>query len=549
MSSIPSAGTGHHQFIPLGKLSASPLNHRKTFDKVKMEELTESVRSKGILQPILARPIGEAFEVVAGERRFRAAKAAKLVDIPAIVRELNDTEALEIQVIENGQRVDPHPLEEAEGYEALLACKDSKGEPYTVEQIAAKVGKGKGFVYGRLKLCALGKNARKAFYDGHLDASRALLIARIPVPELQDEALEEICGGEGGDEFDEATGRYRMSYREAARHVHDHYMLQLKSAPFKTGDADLLPAVGACTTCPKRTGNQPELFGDVKNADVCTDPKCFAAKKEAHGAKLRAAAEASGKKVITGAEAKKLMPSQYAEEPTGYMHLAKTVWIGDKQKSVKQLLGKDCPETVLIENPHSGELMECVPAAAARPIINAALPKEDRHQASGNDDYRKQQKAREEKAKRETKFRERIHAKLRAMVVKDSDLTLEESRASALAHFQDIWHEHRDRLARLWIADVPAPAKAKKSGNSPKHDRIDDFEKMIANMTEHALATFRLDLAVIKDSYVRPYNSDKPDALFALAKARKINVDKERAAYDAEVKAATKEKKAKKAKK
>jgi ParB/RepB/Spo0J family partition protein len=127
--------------IPLAAIVVSKTNPRKTIDKVKLDELTANVKLKGIINPILVRPIKSGlYEVVAGERRFKAAKGAGLAEIPATVKELTDAEALELQVIENNQREDLHPLEEAEGYEALLKCKHADGSKYTVDDIAAKVG-------------------------------------------------------------------------------------------------------------------------------------------------------------------------------------------------------------------------------------------------------------------------------------------------------------------------------------------------------------------------------------------------------------------------
>lgn len=181
------------ELVPLTKLRESTLNHRRSWGDLK--ELAASIRAKGVLEPILARPgkpgtLGaDVLEIVFGARRFRASQEAGLEAIPAIVRDMSDTDAMEAIVIENLQRADVHPLEEAEGYEQLLAQKE---RPYTVEDIAAKVGKSKAYVYGRMKLLALCKEARDAFYEGDLSASVALLIARIPVPELQQKALEEV---------------------------------------------------------------------------------------------------------------------------------------------------------------------------------------------------------------------------------------------------------------------------------------------------------------------------------------------------------------------
>jgi ParB/RepB/Spo0J family partition protein len=212
--------------------------------------------------PIIARPSirgAGRYEIVAGERRFRAASAAGLTEIPAIVRDLTDAEALELQVIENNQRVDVHPLEEAEGYEALM-----QHAHYSVDDMAAKVGKSRAYVYARLKLLALCEAGRKALYEGTISASIALLLARIPVKKLQEKCLDEVLDDMGSGE--------PMSFREAKDHVENRYMLRLKEAPFKPGDAGLVPKAGACTDCPKRTGNEPELFADIANADVCTDP-------------------------------------------------------------------------------------------------------------------------------------------------------------------------------------------------------------------------------------------------------------------------------------
>lgn len=369
-STTPSVLSGHHQYIALNQLRASPLNHRKTFPKEKMAELADSIRSKGVIQPIIARPVfdvtlaPDGFEVVAGERRFRAAKAAGLVDIPAIVRSLSDTEVLELQVIENGQREDPHPLEEAEGYEALLKCKHPDGRPYTVDEIAAKVSKSRSTIFARLKLCSLCAEARKAFYAGELEASVALLIARIGHHDTQRQALKDVIDGRGEP----------MSYRQAHQHLLQTYMLKLAAAPFDLKDAELLPAAGDCVKCPKRTGNQADLFGDVKSADVCTDPKCFDDKRQAHYGKAVKELEAKGKKVIHGDAAKKAFPNwdainnEYLSDR--YARMTGHTFVGHRQMAVRDVLGADY-EPLLLQHPATGKIVEvatqqAVQAAAQR---------------------------------------------------------------------------------------------------------------------------------------------------------------------------------------
>lgn len=534
-AALPTTTMGHHQWIPLAKLTPSPLNHRKHFDKAKLDELAESIKVQGVIQPILVRPLdGDGtFEVVAGERRYRAAKLAALPDVPAIVRELTDAQALELQVIENGQRVDVHPLEEAEGYEALMRCKRADGQPYTVEDIVAKTGKSKATVYARLKLTALGKKAREAFYAGKLDPSRALLLARIPIPELQDQALNEVLTE--GENWDEDAKAAPMSVREAAEHIQANYMLQLRTAPFKTGDADLLPAAGACTSCPKRTGNQPELFGDVKSADVCTDPKCFAAKKTAHVVKLREAAKASGREVIAGKEAKKLIPYQH-DDPKGYQPLTKSIWVGNEQKTVKQVLGKDCPDSVLIENPHTGELMECVRDADVAPLLKIKLPKEP---AGGADDsWRKEQKARERKQRLERDVRREIYFAARDRVAA-AGLGTEDVRLVTASFWDRLWHDAKKVVAPFWIPEG-------KDAKGKKIDRLEALTKRIPTMSGEELIRLLLDCAVAGELMYAGWDQDRAKLLMGFAERHQVDAAKIRREVTAAAKDEAPKKKAKK---
>ena len=254
--------------LPIHEVHPCPTQPRRTYDQVKLDELTESIVSHGVLQPILVRPRPKGgYEIVFGERRYRGSKAAKLKTIPAVIREMSDEQVLEAQVVENDQREDVHPLDEADGYRALM---ERFGR--SVEDIAAKVGKSRGYVYARLKLCELGEAGRKAYVEGKLTASTALYVARIP-QDLQLKALERVTVTKWNGE--------QLSAREVAEILQDEFMLRLKGAPFPTDAVDLLEGVPSCESCPKRTGNQTELFADVGDADTCTDPACFKAKTDA----------------------------------------------------------------------------------------------------------------------------------------------------------------------------------------------------------------------------------------------------------------------------
>ncbi len=409
--------TGKPSFgdIPIQCIRASLTNPRKTFDPVHLAALSENIKKMGIAQPILVRPRETDaegvtfFEIVAGERRYRASKLAGMPTVPAIVRVLTDIEALEIQVIENLQRQDLHPLEEAEGFEVLM--KEAK---LTVDQLATKVNKSRAYIYASLKLCALAEAPRKAFYDGDLNKSTALLVARIPVKALQMKCVKDIGGAERG-----------MSHRAAAAHIERNYMSNLKKADFKVADASLLPSAGACGDCPKRAGNQPEIFTDV-GADVCTDPTCFKAKTDAHVIRIKKVAIESGKTVIVGANAKKIMPhsGSWSSLKDGYARLDDSCNTDPKRRTYRQLLGKDKTQVALLENPHEANMVEVVKVADIKPLLVAQGITSSRETSPG----REKEKAQEELAKQEIEYRERLfdqvhHASLMMSLV-DHDLRM-----------------------------------------------------------------------------------------------------------------------------
>jgi ParB family chromosome partitioning protein len=139
--------------IALDALRAGRFNPRRSFSEDHIEELAASIRERGLVQPLVVRPVPgevERFEIVAGERRWRAAQRANLHDIPVVVRSLSDQEALEIAIIENVQREDLNPLEEAEGYQALI-----EGHGYRQEDLAKIIGKSRSHVTNTLRLLKL----------------------------------------------------------------------------------------------------------------------------------------------------------------------------------------------------------------------------------------------------------------------------------------------------------------------------------------------------------------------------------------------------------
>jgi ParB family chromosome partitioning protein len=278
------ANATEYRNLPLAALTESTTNPRRIFEDDALKELAESIRSQGVLSPLLVRPLnGRSFEIVSGARRYRAAQMAEAATVPVRIKNLSDAEALEAQLIENLQRRDVHPLEEANGFRALLNLEEPK---YSIEQIAAKTGKPPAYVAGRLKLTELVPEVVEAFYREEIGVGHALLLAKLQTGQ-QEQALaacfkEDWTNGEG------KAKRILLPVRNLQFWIESNILLILKLASFDKRDAQLVPAAGSCVECPKRTGHNKLLFADVRQ-DACTDPTCYHAKVEAHVAKTVAA--------------------------------------------------------------------------------------------------------------------------------------------------------------------------------------------------------------------------------------------------------------------
>jgi len=153
---MPSAAQPDYKTLPWENLQTSPTNPRRRINEQTIESLAESIRTQGVLEPLIVRPKGEKYEIVCGERRYRAAKVAAVIEMPCLVRELSDEQVLDIQIHENLHREDIHAMDEAFAYQFLkekLGCE--------VKELALRVGKPEGYVLNRLKLNLLIKEAQK----------------------------------------------------------------------------------------------------------------------------------------------------------------------------------------------------------------------------------------------------------------------------------------------------------------------------------------------------------------------------------------------------
>ncbi len=356
--------------LPITDIRASHTN-RKRFPEETLRELSESIKKAGVMQPILVRPVTpteaepEPFEIVAGERRWRASKLAGLTDIPASVRSLNDQEAAELQILENLHRENPHELEEALGYQNLMMQ-----HGYSADDLVAKLGKSRSYIYARLKLCALTLDLHDDFYSGKLCASTALDIARLPSPGLQKKAAELI--------FNAQTGEY-IAARAAKNTIQNRLFKDLAKAKFpvtiKIAKLDSKGHYPACTKCPHKAGNQPEIFADT-NPDFCTDADCFDLKTAAHRANQLAAFKKSGTPIYSADEEAIDIPSNLITEDKhlnyNFARIIEGGWRSIKDALPAESLPK--PAGILITNGAEHLLYDKSEVQAALEKANLAYP-------------------------------------------------------------------------------------------------------------------------------------------------------------------------------
>lgn len=332
--------------LDLTAIQPSPTNPRRHFDSVKLQELAASIAKVGVLQPVLVRErrrftveqdtdseppkwdvvnthaktmaeryvdeyTNEAdaiaaamrldekagisgYELVAGERRWRAAQLAGLEKIPVTVRELTDLEVAEIQAIENDQREDVLPSERAAGYQNLIKL------GRTVEEVAAKVGKSESWLRSILRLNQLDEDCLDAVDGGKIPQATAQLIARVPGDQARKTVALCVLQGvryPGGLNARGKVADEPLSYRDTKELIQRCFCRELKGAPFSTKAKDLNETV-PCEDCPKRAGNAGEEYKDVRG-DTCLDPECFRKKAEHNMKREQSNAESKGFVLLT----------------------------------------------------------------------------------------------------------------------------------------------------------------------------------------------------------------------------------------------------------
>lgn len=214
---IPSSGTEPIPIqasteIPVNKITANPDQPRRYFDQAQLEELASSLKEHGMLEPVIVRPKGGGYELVVGERRWRAAQLAGLKSIPAIIRAYDDRQVMELALVENLQREDLNPLEEAEAFVRL-----AQEFGLTQEQIAERVGKQRSTVANRMRLLELDEQTQELVRKGDLSAGHArALLAITDVPKRQELARRTITEGLSVRQI-EATTQQETEHKKIKR--------------------------------------------------------------------------------------------------------------------------------------------------------------------------------------------------------------------------------------------------------------------------------------------------------------------------------------------
>lgn len=242
------------QNLAIGKIKPDPEQPRKTFDEKLLNQLSESIQKHGVLQPITVRQLNGHYIIVMGERRYRASKLAGKKTIPSIVRTYENNDILEVQIIENLQRQDVEPTEEAEAIAYL-------SEKYSASEIAKRLGRTDNFIRQRLKLAGLIDGFKHYVRNGEMTISLGVGVALFE-PEEQQMMLETM-----GEDF---------NAHQLNRMIKDQ-TYDLEKASFDVTDKKLFPKAGSCVECPFNAANQGNLFGEGKM--VCTKSACFETKK------------------------------------------------------------------------------------------------------------------------------------------------------------------------------------------------------------------------------------------------------------------------------
>ena len=475
------------QDIPLDRIRESNSNPRRAFDEAKLRELAQNIKLHGVLQAILVRPAPDGadgtYELVAGARRFRASKLAGKDVIPATVRDLTDAECREIQLIENLQRADIHELDEGIGYRSLMQLKP---DHYTVETIAVQVAKSASYVKGRMSLTDLISAAQTAFYESKLTLAHALELARLQANDQERALIECFPGHRSTNSILKDRKAEALTVRQLREWIEREIQLDLKNAPFDTEDTNLLPTAGACSACPKRTGNNPLLFPEIRNKSLCTDPSCYQSKVQAL---VQLRVEPLVKEGKT--------PVQISEIPSWQVRskAPNTLYEGQYRRAERE---GECPQTqsaIIVDGRKAGTILRICADETCKT-----------HRQFSH--YEISPQEREQRKKLALAIRVQKESRSRILQAVRQKLPGELVRADfemvALDYFRRLGHDNHHRLFQVYGWEEKK-TKTSWGGVSVDHEKM--TETRVRRMTAGDLNRFMVTCALVADLYCPGYSS------------------------------------------
>jgi ParB/RepB/Spo0J family partition protein len=514
-TSTPPAA-GEFVSIPLKQLVDNPDNPRRQFDVTDLKELADSIRAIGVVEPIIVRPNGKGtsiFEIIAGHRRSRAAALAGLAAIPAIVKDLSDDQALEVALVENLQRKDLHPLDEAACFGAM------RGRlKLTAAQIAAKCHRPEGYVASRLKLLVLSEAARKEFAKGTFGIGVANELARVEDRGAQEKALKGILGEirEHGD----------ISPRGARGIIEENHLLRLANAPFDTTDPELVAAAGPCTTCPKRSGNQKALFPDLGDPDLCGDEQCFRQKCDLGWLVHAEKALAEGKDVMDEDAAKRVFVREHYDGSPNVKYDAEwqiaseTSYSHSGSPTFAALAKKEGIPITVARDPHTMRVVELVPKADIEKITKRDRASDGRQRTSRTKDGAQAKKQ---------KTRARYHdLAVRAIVdaLREGGAPKDWERWAASQLVESIWSGPVKDTVRSRALATPEEARQKHKGGYVEDRSSAILQKWLQGCHRDECIGLIFELLIRRDLENHAYSIEESNRLSSAAAFLKVDLKK-----------------------
>jgi ParB family transcriptional regulator, chromosome partitioning protein len=491
--------------LPLSQLQESPTNPRSRYNEAALQELAGSIQSQGLLAPLLVRQLErDHFEIIAGSRRFRAARIAELSTVPVHVVEMTNAQVLEAQCVENLQREDVHPLEEGTAFAAMIR------EHYDIATVSAKIGKPATFVVNRIQLTQLIPPIAEAFLADKLSIGHATLIAKLPAahqPDAFTASFRSVWLTEGQTQM-------LVPVKELAAWIESNILMELRTAPFDRKDATLVAEAGSCHECPKRTGANALLFPESQR-DACLDRQCFQAKINAYIARsleknpnlIQISTSWNGSR-----NGGPLSRNRYVE--------IVAVKPNKKAKDQRMPAQKKCPhvsEGLVVDGGNRGQVLT-ICAESTCPVHHAESQTARVAQEKMRAEHRKQ----EERKKEDFAVRQQI---LAAILQKISAPTKPDLELIANEFFGHLSQEYRTMI----LLQLKLESKDKPSPKEP----LSVFESKVRTLDEPALNRVLIGMALLDPAY-NTFSAKGAERLESVAKRYRIGIDKIRDAVHAE---------------